>query len=592
MTGEKFSYEEVRKASMIAKVRELYHSNARFMTLVCNDRGDHFELIYYFERESDILEIRTKVRKGEVAQSVTPIYSCAFLAENEVKDGFGLNFMDLAADAGGVLLRTSETETLLKPATGVRPPLFWTPARCYLECPARTNVPRYLREIAEGKFEQAYETILEVNPLPAVLGRICLAPCETACRRAKNGEPISIRALKRFVADRVGLKPRKVHRNPLTGKKVAIIGAGPAGVTAAYYLGLLGHSVVVFDKLPKPGGMLFVGIPKYRLPKDILFAEIEARFKEAGVEFRPNNWIEDLDELFAQGFDAIFVATGAHEGAKLRVEGEEHPRVIDVLDLLREVNLYDRKPELGEKVLVIGGGNSAMDAARVSLRLGAKEVWIYYRRTRNEMPASPSEVEAAEAEGIKFNFLAAPNRIMDGGKGKVKVGFIKTKLGKPDAAGRAQPEPILGSEFIVEADTVIKAIGQVVTVPDGFKLERDDKGRIKVDPETLQTSRPGIFAGGDVVLGPSSAIESIATGRKVASSIDLFLGGGGLPEPKLELEFIWRPSPDDVINMKRINSPELPVERRVSTFDEVEQPYSVEDAVREASRCWKCDWYE
>ncbi|MCS7103334.1 MAG: NADH-quinone oxidoreductase subunit C, partial [Candidatus Korarchaeum sp.] len=312
-------YEEVDRNSLISKARELYESNARFMSLVCNDKDDHFELIYYFERGSDVLGVKTRVRKGEKAQSITSVYPCAFLAENEVKDMFELEFTGLSPDIGGALLRTSETGTLLKPATGERPPLFRTPARCFLTCPANTDIPRYLHQIAEGKFEEALETNLEVNPLPAVLGRVCFAPCETACRRAKNGDPLSIRALKRFAADIVGIYPRNVKRKASTGKRVAVIGAGPAGVAAAYYLGLLGHQVVVFDELPRPGGMLLVGIPKYRLPKDVLFAEIEARFKEAGVEFRPNTRIEDLDELFAQGFHAIFIATGAHKGSKLGI---------------------------------------------------------------------------------------------------------------------------------------------------------------------------------------------------------------------------------------------------------------------------------
>ncbi|MEM4581904.1 MAG: FAD-dependent oxidoreductase, partial [Candidatus Korarchaeum sp.] len=568
-------------------------SNARFISLVCNDRDDHFELIYYFDRGgSGILGVKTRVKKGEKAQSITSVYPCVFLAENEVKDMFKLEFIGLSPDVGGVLLRTSETESLLKPAVGERPPLFRTPARCFLTCPANTDIPRYLRQIAEGRFEEALETNLEVNPLPATLGRVCFAPCETACRRAKNGDPLQIRALKRFAADTVGIYPRNVRRKESTGKRVAVIGAGPAGVAAAYYLGLLGHQVVVFDELPRPGGMLLVGIPKYRLPKDILFAEIEARFKEAGVEFRPNMRIENLDELFAQGFNAIFIATGAHKGAKLGIEGEEHPRVIEVLDLLREVNLHDKRPSLGDKVIVIGGGNSAMDAARVSLRLGAKEVWVCYRRTRQEMPASPSEVEAAEAEGVRFNFLVAPKRIIGDGEGKLKVEFVRMKLGEPDASGRARPEPIPGSEFIMEADTIIKAIGQVVVVPEGFKIETDRRGLIKVDPETLQTNRTGVFAGGDAILGPSSAIEAIATGRKAASSIDRYLGGKGLPEPKLETEFIWRPVPEEVIPLKRINPLELPVEKRINNFDEVEQCLSVEDAEKEALRCWRCDWYE
>ncbi|RLE50365.1 MAG: hypothetical protein DRJ31_01565 [Candidatus Methanomethylicota archaeon] len=580
------------KATLIPKIYEIAALNARFITITCSDLGEFFELVYFFEKDSDIIGVRARIKKGESPPSITSIYPCAFLAENEIKDMFKLDFAGLNPDVGGVLLRTSETETLLKPTTGIQPPLFRATAKCFENCPAKVDVPRYVRYISEGKFKEALETILETNPLPAICGRVCFAPCEEACRQAKKEEPISIRALKRFVADIVGISPREVTRNKPTGKRVAVVGAGPAGITAAYYLGLLGHSVTVFDELPKPGGMMFVGIPKYRLPKDVMWAEIEARFKEANVEFRPNVRVEDLDDVFNQGFDAIFVATGAHKGAKLGIEGEDHPRVMDVLDLLREVNLHNKHPRVGDKVLVIGGGNSAMDAARVSLRLGAREVWVYYRRTRKEMPATPSEVKAAEAEGVKFEFLVAPSRIVDGREDKVRIEFIRMRLGAPDASGRAHPEPIPGSEFIVEADTVIKAIGQVVVVPQGFKLNLDKRGRIITNPDTLETSRPSVFAGGDAVLGPSSVIESIATGRKAASAIDKYLGGSGLPEPTLKLEYVPKAIPEVVLEMKKIHPPELPVESRIKSFDEVELCYSKEDAIKEASRCWRCDWYE
>ncbi|RLI30014.1 MAG: hypothetical protein DRO46_01380 [Candidatus Hecatellales archaeon] len=580
-------------SELIPKIHELAAAKARFVTITCLDLGKEFEVIYHFEKDSGLVNVKVRVGKEGNLPTITTIYPCAFLAENEVRDMFGLKFTGLNPDFNSRLLRTAEDvqTTLLKPTVGVSPPMFRTPGRCAQNCPARIDVPKYVRLIAEGRFEEALETILEQNPLAAICGRVCFAPCEDGCRQAKKGEPISIRLLKRYVADVVGIKRRDVKRAKPTGKKVAVVGAGPAGVTAAYYLGLLGHDVTVFDELPKPGGMMLVGIPQYRLPKDVMEAEIRARLEEAEADLKLNTKIESLDELFKQGFDAIFVATGAHKGASLRIEGEDHPRLWDCIDFLREVNLHGRKPDVGEKVVVIGGGNSAVDAARVSLRLGAKEVAIYYRRTRNEMPATPSEVADAEEEGVKLEFLVAPTKVL-GGEKPVKMEFIKMKLGAPDASGRPRPEPIPRSEFTVEADTFIKAIGQVVTVPEGFNLKLDRRGQIQVNPETLETSMKGVFAGGDAVTGPASVVEAIAAGKKAASAIDRYLGGKGLPEPAFMEEFVPRADVEEVLAMHKVSVAKLPHDRRIKTFEEVELGYSKDEAVREAKRCWRCDWYE
>ncbi len=580
-------------SELIPKIYELSTANARFITITCLDLGREFEVIYHFEQDSSVVNIKVRVGKEGSLPSITSIYPCAFLAENEIKDMFGLKFVGLTPDFNSRLLRTADAvqTTLLKPALGVSPPIFRTPGRCAQNCPAQIDVPRYVRLIAEGRFKEALETILEQNPLPAICGRVCFAPCEEACRQAKKGEPISIRLLKRYVSDVVGIQRRDVKRAKPTGKKVAVIGAGPAGVTAAHYLGLLGHDVTVFDELPRPGGMMLVGIPQYRLPKDVMEAEIRARLEEAEADLRLNTRIESLEDLFKQGFDAVFVATGAHQGASLRIEGEDHPRLWDCISFLREVNLYGRKPDVGRRVVVIGGGNSAVDAARVSLRLGAEEVAMYYRRTRSEMPATPSEVADAEEEGVKLEFLVAPVRVLGGGS-PVKMEFIRMRLGAPDASGRPRPEPIPGSEFTVEADTFIKAIGQVVTVPKGFRLQLTSRGQIQVNPETLETSMKGVFAGGDAVTGPASVVEAIGAGKKAASAIDRYLGGKGLPEPVFTEELVPRVDVEEVLAMHKIPVAKLPLDRRVKGFEEVELGYSEDEAVREAKRCWRCDWYE
>ncbi|RLI24167.1 MAG: hypothetical protein DRO52_05925, partial [Candidatus Hecatellales archaeon] len=530
----------VSKAELFSKIYELAAAKARFITITCRDLEDQFEVVYHFEKEDlKVVNVRVRIGKDEVLPSITSIYPCAFLAENEVKDMFNLKLAGLNPDLQGRLLRTSEAMTLLKPSVGVRPPKFRVEARCAQQCPAGIDVPRYVRLIAQGKYMEALQTILERAPFPAILGRVCFAPCEEGCRQAKRGQPVSIRLLKRFVAEKVGVKRLRVERLKPTGKRVAVVGAGPAGLTAAYYLGLLGHEVSVFDRLPRPGGMMLVGIPEYRLPKQVMEAEIRARMEEAEVELKLGRNVESLEELLGEGYDAVFVATGAHETVRLGIEGEDHPGLLDCLQLLREVNLKGGRPRLGEKVVVIGGGNSAIDAARVSLRLGAREVAIYYRRTRREMPATPREVEEAEAEGVKLEFLVAPTRVLAGSP--VKMEFIRMRLGPPDASGRPRPEPIPGSEFTVEADVFIKAIGQTVTVPKGFNLQLDRWGRIVVEAESLETSRRGVFAGGDAVTGPASVAEAIGAGWKAASAIDRYLGGKGLRERRLVEELVLRP---------------------------------------------------
>jgi NADPH-dependent glutamate synthase beta subunit-like oxidoreductase/ferredoxin len=393
--------------------------------------------------------------------------------------------------------------------------------------------------------------------------------------------------LKRFATDHdTGLWKAKSKVASSTGKRVAIVGAGPAGLTAAYYLAKLGHSVTIFEALSEPGGMMRVGIPDYRLPKNLLKAEID-EIKAVGVDIKTNTRVESLDNLFEQGYNTIFVALGAHQGMSLGVEGEDHPQVMDCASFLREVSL-GREVEIGNRVAVVGGGNAAVDSARSSLRLGAKEVTIVYRRTRAEMPANPEEVEAALAEGIEIYLLAAPSRVYSQ-DGKLQLECIRMQLGEPDASGRRRPEPIKGSEFTMSFDNIIAAIGQRPEVPEQFSITIGRGNTIQADPETLATDREGVFAGGDVMTGPASVIEAIADGRQGAISMDKYLGGKGIIDETLVPPQEKATPLTSAEKGRRVHPPELSPEVGISSFAEVELELSEEMAVKEAERCLKCD---
>jgi len=463
-------------------------------------------------------------------------------------------------------------------------------APCSHICPAGIDVPRYVRFIAQGKPAEALAVIREKIPFPAVCGLVCFHPCEAKCRRGQLDEAIAIRMLKRFAVEHdTGQWKQNSKVAPATGKRVAIIGSGPAGLTAGYYLAKLGHSVTVFEALPEPGGMMRVAIPDYRLPKDVLKAEIK-EIEEIGVDIKTNTRVNSIDSLLGDGYDAIFVAVGAHQGSKIGVDGEDSPRVIECINFLRDVNL-GKKVKVGNKVAVIGGGNVAIDGARTALRLGAKEVIIIYRRTRAEMPANPEEIEEALAEGIQIHFLAAPSRIINQ-HDSVELECIRMKLGVMDASGRRRPEPIEGSEFTMSFDTIIAAIGQRPEIPHQFNLATGRGDVIEVDPDTLATSREGVFAGGDAVSGPASVIEAIAAGRQAAISIDKYLGGGG------DIDEVLAPPEGEVTPLeeaeekRRPKMPSLPVEQRLGDFKQVELGYSDEMAIEEAMRCLRCDLEE
>jgi len=460
-------------------------------------------------------------------------------------------------------------------------------APCSHICPAGVDVPRYLRFIAGGKPSEAVSVIREKIPFPSVCGLVCFHPCEAKCRRGQLDEPIAIRILKRYAAEHdTGLWKEKAKVAPTTGKRVAIVGSGPAGLTAAYYLARLGHSVTVFEALPEPGGMMRVGIPDYRLPKDILLAEIK-EIQDIGVTIKTNTRVGSLDSLFEEGYNAIFLAIGAHQSIKIGMAGDDSPQVMECVDLLRNMNL-GKRVKLGKKVAVIGGGNAAIDSARTALRLGAKEVTVIYRRTREEMPANHEEIEDALAEGMQLQFLAAPSRIISQ-NGKAALECIRMQLGEMDASGRRRPEPIKGSEFMATFDTIIAAVGQRPDVPQQFGLATGAGNTIKVDPDTLSTLRKGVFAGGDAVSGPASVIEAIAAGRQAAISIDKYLGGSGVIDETLAPPEEETAPLEEAEKKRRPQVPTLPIARRLSGFDQVELGYSEQMAIEEAARCLRCD---
>jgi len=461
---------------------------------------------------------------------------------------------------------------------------------CSQACPAHIDIPRYINLIAQGKYSEALAVIREKVPFPGVLGRVCIHPCEQACRHSQLNDPICIKFLKRFAADHDnGLWKQNSKVAPPTGKRVAVVGSGPAGLTAAYYLAKLGHSATVFEALPQAGGMMRVGIPDYRLPREILDAEIK-EIEEAGVEIKTNTRIESLDSLFKKGYSAVFLGLGAHRGTRMRVDGEESPGVIDGVTFLRQVNLGE-EVKIGKRIAIIGGGNAAIDCSRTSLRLGAEKVTIVYRRTRAEMPAAAEEIEEALHEGAEIIFLAAPNRISVK-DGHIELECLQMKLGEPDASGRRRPVPIEGSEFTTEFDNVIASIGQATEVPTQFEIDLSRGNVIKVNSQTLATNRQGVFAGGDVVTGPASVIGAIAQGRQAASSMDKYLGGSGVIDESLaslEEPDSWLGSDAGFADRCQPAMPCLDIKKRLANFAEVELGYDKTTAIEEAKRCLRCD---
>ena len=449
---------------------------------------------------------------------------------------------------------------------------------CNGACPAGNNIQGFIRLIRDEKLLDAWRLVKETSPLPGVCGRVCPHPCEQECNRGKYDEAMSIHALERLVADYAFKeKASEESRVSLGKERVAIVGSGPAGLSCAYFLAKDGYQVTVFESLPAIGGMLRVGIPEYRLPREILDKEI-ADIEALGVSFKTNTKIDNVKEL--KDYDAVLIATGAHSSRALEVPGEDIAGVISGTEFLRKLNL-DGNVQIGKSVVVIGGGNTAIDAARSALRLGAKST-IVYRRSREEMPAIEEEIEAAVKEGIEIVYLAAPMKVI-AQDGEVKeVEFTRMRLGEPDETGRKRPIPIEGSTFTMQVETVISAIGET---PD-----------LSLLPEGVAPSETGgkvdgiqVFGGGDAVTGAGRVVDAIASGKRAARAIDKLLRG-----KEVEQEPIKELAPFEDVNTAYfprqavVKMPELSLGKRTSSFSEINLGISVEDGIKEATRCFSC----
>ena len=465
-------------------------------------------------------------------------------------------------------------------------------APCQLNCPAHTDCQGYVGLIANGEYESALKLIKNKIPLPASIGRVCPHPCEKACRRKNVEEPINIAQLKAFAAD-MDLKADSYTPDVAasTGKKVAIIGGGPAGLTAAYYLAIMGHSVTVYDMMGKMGGMLRYGIPQYRLPKDVLDKEI-AIIEKTGVKLVNNVKLGKdftIKSLKAEN-DAVIVAVGAWKSSSMRTPGEDLEGVYGGIDFLRGV-IKGNAPEIGEKVVICGGGNTAMDACRTAVRLGAKEVYVVYRRTRNEMPADKLEIDEAEEEGVIYKFLTNPLSF-NGENGKVKSITLQImELGEPDASGRRRPVPVEGKTEEIEVDSVILAIGQKLVQGDVAELKLNDRGNIEADPDFFTTDLEGVFAIGDATnRGASIAIEAIGEADRCAKAVDAYLNGMPLDTrvPYISKRDESTIDYSDRQKESRITPKVLPADVRNKNFDEVSLGFTEEEAQAEAQRCLEC----
>jgi NADH-quinone oxidoreductase subunit F len=476
---------------------------------------------------------------------------------------------------------------------------------CQHTCPVGINIPKYVAHIANDEYLESIDTIRERNPFPAICGRICHHPCERRCRRGELDDPVAVRSLKRFAADwyfdHVAELPEPQPFPQTKAQKVAVVGAGPTGLSCAYYLAQIGYQVTVFEALPVGGGMLSLAIPEFRLPREVINNEIDYIAKR-GVEIRYNTPINmnfTVEDLRRDGFEAVFIAAGAQRSQRIGIPGEleDTAGFYYGLRFLRDIRV-GKPVTVGCQVAVIGGGNVALDAARTALRLGADEVNIYYRRTRDEMPVTEVEYDEAITEGVQINFLVSPTRIVSDNWRATGLQCIRMMLGEFDASGRRRPIPILGSEFFVEADTILAAVGQAPDLsflPPDSALERTRWETLLVDSNTLATNIPGIFAGGDFVTGPGMVIEAIAAGRRGAVAIDKYLKGdtsrveiydlkvkGAEEVTAGEEEETWEAKP-------RLEIPTLPAQERKQSFQEIELGFSEEQAREEAKRCLRCD---
>ncbi|HUU64233.1 MAG TPA: FAD-dependent oxidoreductase [Dehalococcoidia bacterium] len=460
---------------------------------------------------------------------------------------------------------------------------------CQAACPLHMEIREYVDLVAQGRIMEALQVIRSGNPFPSICACVCTHPCEDACRRSQVDSPIAIRALKRFALEFGGDRMIQTKAETTHHEKVAIVGSGPAGLSCAYYLRESGYPVTIFEAHSELGGMLRVGIPQYRLPREVLETEVQ-RLTQMGVEIRTETRVVSLDLLFDLGYKAIFITIGAHQSLRMGIEGEDNPGVIDGATFLREVNL-GLKPSLGTRVAVVGGGNVALDAARTALRLGANKVYILYRRSREEMPADAAEVEQTLDEGAEILFLVAPNKIRSK-NGRLSVTCVRMELGEPDASGRRQPVPIKDSDFNKEFDTLITAIGQAPQTPVDFHVRIGRGSTIQVDTVTLTTNRRGVFAGGDAVTGPATVTEALAAGRLAASRIDDYLQHRYPLVSKEERKSVAGDLHPETIEMirktGRLEPPILSPRARRKDFKAVELIYDWEVATNEARRCLRC----
>jgi heterodisulfide reductase subunit A-like polyferredoxin len=470
-------------------------------------------------------------------------------------------------------------------------------APCRLACPAGLNVQAYVQMVKEGKYREALEIIMQDLPLPGVLGRICPHGCEDACRRAEKDASVAIRDLKRLAADRVDPREIVIPCAPPRPETVAIVGSGPAGLSCAYHLARKGIRSTVFEALPAAGGMLRVGIPAHRLPREVLDREIEL-ITHLGVRIQTNTALGrdvTVESLFADGFKAVYLALGAHKGIEMGVPGERADGVRQGVDFLREVNLTG-VARVSRRVVIIGGGNVAIDVSRSAVRLGAEEVTIVYRRTRKEMPAWEEEIRAAEAEGVRITYLAAPQEILTRDGRVTGVRCIRMELTEPDSSGRRRPVPIPGSEFEIECDQLIPAIGQrpdLSAIEEVTGLSFSRYGTAEADAVTYATGRDGVFVGGDLLTGPWVAIGAVAAGKEAAESIARFFEGRDMAEGREPIQNEhprYRPIPESEPRRARARMPELPVERRKGNFNEVELGYGEAEGREEAGRCINCGY--
>ena len=460
-------------------------------------------------------------------------------------------------------------------------------APCSHACPAGVNVPEYVALIAEGRLGDAVAVMRRRNPFVSVCGRVCDHPCESRCRRADVDEPLAIRALKRYAYDQASGTPATLMA-PASGEaEVAVVGSGPAGLSCAYFLALMGRRSVVFEAQPVPGGLLALGIPEYRLPKTILAQDIDYIVRH-GVKLCTGTPVEDVSALLKDGFKAVFVATGAQKGRSLGVAGDDLDGVQDSMAFLR-MRALGQTPTCGRCVAVIGGGNAAVDAARSAIRLGAQKVMILYRRTRDEMPAYGEEIEEALKEGVELHTLVAPRRVVgDGGK-VVGIEMMRMQLGDADEDGRRRPVPVEGSDFVIACDMVLTAVGQIASVEPAEGLALSESGGMKADLVTLAGSLDGVFAGGDVVSGGGSVIEAIAQGQRAAVSIDRYLGGRGVLPPDVSFS-LRRPTEAEMEQqMPRVEETMLALAERAGNFREVVGCLTPAGACAEAGRCLRCD---